>query len=313
MCGYCTQLNSVSYLWQNGRLEPVEESDRYFEESYSLESADMHQLYTLHQQGHPLDAELVLIRLACEPSLGGSEHVKNYLIQAMLNQLNTEKYKDIASSPWLWLDNALSHIFQHGYLPYTDNKAFPAEFTQQLEQALNWAAETIYPRLHVDDENDEDTPKSEQQKQAEHQYNLELAKLFYQRFHHVLLAALLIQTLQPEHSQLAQIALNYNVSFTLMQGSELTLRRLLQYHCVRHHGKDWFWQHLDQLELQHILYLAARCQFTPAEITALQIKLEDEFAGLDYFMTRKDCIDALTRLSLAVEFGFAPDEKNAYY
>lgn len=304
MCGYCTELNSVRYLWQNGRLEPVEESDWYFKESYSLESADVHQLYTLHQQGHPLDAKLVLIRLACEPSSGGTEHVKNYLIQAMRNQLNTEKSKDTASSPWIWLDNALSHIFQHGHLPYTDNTAFPVEFTQQLEQALNWAADTVYPELHLDDENEEDTPKTEQQKQAKHKYNLELAELLYQRFHHVLLAVLLIQTLEPEHPKLAQIALNYHVSFTLMRGSELTLRRLLQYHCVKHYGKDWFWRHLHRLELQHILYLAARCQLTPAEITELQIKLEDEFVGLDYFMTRKDCIDGLTRLSLAVEFDF---------
>ncbi|HEY9040797.1 MAG TPA: hypothetical protein VIN66_01325, partial [Rheinheimera sp.] len=76
-------------------------------------------------------------------------------------------------------------------------------------------------------------------------------------------------------------------------------------------GKDWFWQHLDQLELQHIFYLAARCRLEPAEITALQIKLDDEFVGQHYFMPRQDCIDALTMLSLAVEFGFEGDCANS--
>lgn len=131
-----------------------------------------------------------------------------------------------------------------------------------------------------------------------------LAKTLYSQFRQILLAVLLMQQLQPQHPALQQIALKPNVSFTLMPALELALRRQLQYHCVCHYGKDWLWQHLHRLELQHIFYLAARSRLEPGEITALQIKLEDEFTGLDYFMSRKDCIDALTMLSLAVEFGF---------
>lgn len=311
MCGHCTELNSVLPLWQNGRLEPAEDADDYFKESYSLESADLRHLNTLYQQGQPLDAELVLIRLACDASLGDSGYNQNTLCQAMQRQLKTERKNDAIPSPWFWLDNALAYVYQHGHLPYANSNFFPPEFTQQLEQALDWAANTIYPNTTDESENENDTLGDEQQ--AEYHQSSALAKLLYQRFNQVLLATLLIQQSQPEHPMLAQIALNPNVSFTLMPGSELTLRRILQYHCVSYFGKDWFWQHVQQLELQHIFYLAARCQFEPDEITALQIKLEDEFAGLDYFMTRKDCIDALTMLSLAVEFWFEDDcSSNGY-
>ncbi|MCF4010558.1 hypothetical protein [Rheinheimera sp. UJ63] len=54
--------------------------------------------------------------------------------------------------------------------------------------------------------------------------------------------------------------------------------------------------------------IIARCQFEPSEFNALQMKPEDECAGVGYFMTPKNCIDALTKLSLAVKFKFVTDK-----
>lgn len=199
-------------------------------------------------------------------------------------------------------------------MPYTGISDFPAELINELGQALNWLAEHIYPP-EADNATDPDDDSSwiEQHQKDIRAFSLDLADKLYQQFHSLILAMLLMQQVQPKHPAFEQIALNHNVSFTNFIGLELALRRLAQYHCIQHFGKNWFWQHLHQLELQHILYLAARCRFEPDEITELQIKLEDEFADLDYFMTREDCIDALTRLSLAVEFRFDPDENNIYY
>ncbi|NRQ41617.1 hypothetical protein HRH59_03415 [Rheinheimera sp. YQF-2] len=287
-------------FWQHGRFEPQPEFDFHPSHFISLECPDAGILKTLALQGEELEPELVLIRLACDVRMQKNAAAEQ-LRKAMLAPVSQDQ-QTVAASAWPWLDNALTHTLQNGRLPYTDSEAFPAEFRHQLEQALCWTAEHIYPpdAEYTDDDDDWD----EQQQQDARAHSLAVAKQLYRQFNQVLLATLLMQQLQPQHPALQQIALNHNASFTHFVGLELALRRQAQYHCMQHFGKDWFWQHLDQLELQHIFYLAARCRFEPGEILALQIKLENECAGLEYFISRKECIAALTELSLAVEFGF---------
>ena len=303
MCGYCTERIDIFTLWQHGRFAPPAEAEPNSAYSLSLECPSFNQLLAMQQNQQPLAADIVLIRLACYALTQPLDSAAQQLCQAMRNQLTAEQNLAPKPSPWPWLDNALQHIYLHGCLPYADINALPAEFHQQVKQALLWTAEHIYPAA-ADSDSDDDAAWDEQQHQQMLTESRTLAKTLYSQFRQILLATLLMQQLQPQHPALQQIALKANVSFTLMPALELALRRQLQYHCVCHYGKDWLWQHLHQLELQHIFYLAARCRLEPGEITALQIKLEDEFTGLDYFMSRKDCIDALTMLSLAVEFGF---------
>jgi hypothetical protein len=300
MCGYCIERIHLMSFWQHGRFEPQPEFDLHPSHFISLECPDAGILKTLAQQGEELEPELVLIRLACDAKMQKNTAAE-LLSKTMLAQTTSEQ-QTIAPSAWIWLDNAITHILQYGSLPYTDSEAFPAEFRHQLEQALCWTAEYIYPP-NAEYSDDSDSWDGQQQKDASAHSHL-LSKQLYRQFNQVLLATLLMQQLQPQHPALQQIALNHNASFTHFVGLELALRRQAQYHCMQHFGKDWFWQHLDQLELQHIFYLAARCRFEPGEILALQIKLENECAGLEYFISRKECIAALTELSLAVEFGF---------
>lgn len=299
MCGYCVERNQLVLHWQYGRFEPQPEFGSNASHFISLECPDTRTLYTWQQQGQALEPELVLIRLACDARMK-CDATAVPLRKAMLAQIS-HQYPTAAASAWPWLDNALTHILQHGRLPYTNSHTLPVELSNEVEQALAWLAEHIY-RFQAEDTNDDG--EDEQQHEDALKYSHLLAGQLYQQFQPLLIATLLMQQLQPDHPALQQIALNHNASFTHFVGLELALRRQAQYHCTQHFGKDWFWQHLHQLELQHILYLAARCRLDPGEITALQIKLEDEFAGLDYFMTRKDCIDELTMLSLAVEFRF---------
>ena len=307
MCGYCVERNQLILFWQYGRFEPQPEFSSHASHFISLECADTRTLYTLQQQGQTLEPELVLLRLACDANMQKNAAAEP-LCKAMLALINQEQQTEAATG-WPWLDNALTHLLQYGRLPYTSNDALPTEFRHELELALAWLAEHIYPSEaeEATDADDDDNWSEQQQKDARaHSYAL--TEQLYQQFHHLLLAVLLTQQMQPNHPALQQIALNHNACATHFIGLELALRRQLQYHCIQHFGKDWFWQHLDQLELQHIFYLAARCRFEPAEITALQIKLDDEFAGQHYFMPRQDCIDALTMLSLAVEFGFEQEQ-----
>ena len=301
MCGYCVEHNQLMLFWQYGRFEPQPVFDANASHFISLECPDTRTLHTLQQQGQELEPELVLIRLACDARMA-SDATAVPLSKAMLAQISQQQ--TAAVSAWPWLDNALTHILQHGRLPYTNSHTLPIELSNEVEQALAWLAEHIYPAATEDTEDTDDDSVDKQQHQDALAHSHLLANQLYQLFYPLFIAVLLMQKIQPDHPALQQVALNHNASFTHFVGLELALRRQALYHCVQHFGKDWFWQHLDQLELQHILYLAARCRLNPGEITALQIKLEDEIAGLDYFMTRKDCIDALTMLSLAVEFDF---------
>lgn len=298
MCGYCVECNQLMLHWQYGRFEPQPELGSNASHFISLECPDTRTLYPWQQQGQALEPELVLIRLACDARMK-CDATAVPLRKAMLAQISQQQ--TTAASAWPWLDNALTHILHNGRLPYTNSHTLPVELSIEVEQALAWLAEHIYP---VQAEDTTDDGEDEQQHEDTLKYSHLLAEQLYQQFQPLLMATLLMQQIQPDHPAMQQIALNHNASFTHFVGLELALRRQAQYHCIQHFGKDWFWQHLHQLELQHIFYLAARCHLDPAEITALQIKLEDEFAGLDYFMTRKDCIDALTMLSLAVEFDF---------
>ena len=299
MCGYCVERNQLMLFWQYGRFELQPELGSNASHFISLECPDTRTLYMWQLQGQVLEPELVLTRLACDARMECDATAVS-LRKAMLAQTN-HQHRTAAASAWPWLDNALAHILHYGRLPYTNSHTLPVELSIEVEQALAWLAEHIYP-VQAEDTNDDG--EDEQQHEDALKYSHLLAEQLYQQFQPLLLATLLMQQVKPDHPALQQIALNHNASFTHFVGLELALRRQAQFHCIQHFGKDWFWQHLHRLELQHILYLAARCQLTPAEITELQIKLEDEFVGLDYFMTRKDCIDALTRLSLAVEFGF---------
>lgn len=308
MCGYCVERNQLMLFWQYGRFEPQPELGSNASHFISLESPDTRTLYTWQQQGQTLVPELVLLRLVCDARME-KDVTAAPLAKAMLTQIS-HQHQTAAASAWPWLDNALTHILQHGHLPYTNSHTLPVELSNEVEQALAWLAEHIYPAEAEDNEDTDDDAEDEQQHKDALAHSYLLAEQLYQQFHPLLLATLLMQHIQPDHPALQQIALNHNASFTHFVGLELALRRQAQYHCVQHLGKDWFWQHLDQLELQHIFYLAARCRLDPSEITALQIKLDDEFVGQHYFMPRQDCIDALTMLSLAVEFKFEDDCAN---
>ncbi|MBU1308888.1 MAG: hypothetical protein KKE30_05075 [Gammaproteobacteria bacterium] len=308
MCGYCVERNQLVLHWQYGRFEPQPELGSNASHFISLECPDTRTLYTWQQQGQALEPELVLIRLACDARMK-CDATAVPLRKAMLAQIS-HQHPTTAASVWPWLDNALTHILNYGRLPYTGIDVFPTELLNELEQALAWLTQHIYPVQATDTDDD---GEYEQQHEDSLKYSHLLAEQLYQQFQPLLMATLLMQQIQPDHAVIQQIALNHNASFTHFVGLELALRRQAQYHCIQHYGKDWFWQHLHQLELQHIFYLAARCHLDPGEITALQIKLEDEFVGQHYFMPRQDCIDALTMLSLAVEFEFDPDENNVYY
>lgn len=308
MCGYCVERNQLMLHWQYGRFEPQPELGSNASHFISLESPDTRTLYTWQQQGQALKPELVLIRLACDARMA-IDTTAVPLRKAMLAQISHQQ-PTAAASAWPWLDNTLPHILHYGRLPYTNSNTLPVELSNEVDLALAWLAEHIYP---VQAEDTDDDSEDEQQHKDALAHSHLLAELLYQQFQPLLLATLLMQKIQPDHPAIQQIALNHNASFTYFVGLELALRRQAQYHCVQYFGKEWFWQHLNQLELQHIFYLAARCRLELAEITALQIKLDDEFVGQHYFMPRQDCIDALTMLSLAVEFGFAVDENYDYY
>ncbi|WP_331925405.1 hypothetical protein, partial [Rheinheimera sp.] len=228
MCGYCVERNQVMLHWQYGRFEPQPELGSNASHFISLESPDTHTLYTWQQQGQALKPELVLIRLACDARMA-NDTTAVPLRKAMLAQIR-HQHQTAAASAWPWLDNALTHILQHGRLPYTNSHTLPVELSNEVDQALAWLAEYIYP-VQAEDTNDDGEDEQQHKDALAHSYLL--AEQLYQQFHPLLLATLLMQKIQPDHPALQQIALNHNASFTHFVGLELALRRQAQYHCVQ--------------------------------------------------------------------------------
>lgn len=114
MCGYCIERNFVLPLWEQARFIAIYVPEALFKTSYSIESPCLVELWRLHQLGQPLDAKILLIRIACA-ALSRPLCDEERLLQSAMLQTNCI----VSASQFPLIDKMLSNIFISGQLSFS--------------------------------------------------------------------------------------------------------------------------------------------------------------------------------------------------